>query len=81
MSGEKLDGMLVGVLPKEGSLALSLSYHLKNNFVHFSGETAIKYNEVTQYFQLFSNSKDIIWLGQFRLLPNNWKTVSGRPAT
>ena len=81
MSGEKMDGMLVGVLPKEGSLALSLSYHLKNNLVHFSGETAIKSNEVAQYFQLFSNSKDIIWLGQFRLLPNNWKTVSGRPAT
>ena len=81
LSGEKLDGMLVGVLPKEGSLALSLSYHLKNNFVHFSGGTAIKYNEVAQYFQLFSNSKDIIWLGQFRLLPNNWETVSGRPAT
>ena len=63
MSGEKMDGMLVGVLPKEGSLALSLSYHLKNNFVHFSGETAIKSNEVAQYFQLFSNSKDIIIYG------------------
>ena len=60
MSGEKMDGMLVGILPEEGSLALSLSYHLKNNFVHFSGETAIKSNEVAQYFQLFSNSKDII---------------------
>ena len=81
MSGEKMDGMLVGVLPKEGSLALSFSYHLKNNFVHFSGETAIKSNEVAQYFQLFSNNKDIIWLGQFRLLPKSWATVSGRPAT
>ena len=49
--------------------------------IYLSGETAIKYNEVAQYFQLFSNSKDIIWLGQFRLLPNNWETVSGRPAT
>ena len=61
--------------------ALSLSYHLKNNFVQFSGETAIKSNKVAQYFQLFSNSKDIIWLGQFRLLPNSWETISGRPAT
>ena len=81
ISDEKMDGMLVGVLPKEGSLALSFSYHLKNNFVHFSGETAIKSNEVAQYFQLFSNNKDIIWLGQFRLLPKSWGTVSGRPAT
>jgi len=81
ITGKSLDGMLGGVLPKEGSFALSLSYHLKNNFVQFSGETAIKSNEVAQYFQLFSNSKDIYWLGQFRLLPNSWETVSGRPAT
>ncbi|MBC8256458.1 MAG: hypothetical protein H8E85_04035 [Candidatus Marinimicrobia bacterium] len=81
IKGKSLDGMLVAVLPKEGSLGLSVSYHLKNNFVQFSGETALKSNEVAQYFQLFSNSKDIIWLGQFRLLPNKWNTISGRPAT
>ncbi len=81
MTGKSLDGMLVAVLPKEGSLGLSISYHLKNNFVQFSGETAIISNEVAQYFQLFSDSNDIIWLGQFRYLPKNWKTISGRPAT
>jgi len=79
MTGKYLNGILLGVLPKDGTFALSLSYHLKNNSVQFSGETAIKSDKVAQYFQLFSNDPDIIWRGQFRLLPKNWETVSGSP--
>ena len=78
-TGERLNAILIGVMPKEGAFALSFSYHLTNNSVQFSGETALKSNMLAQYFQIFSNDPNINWLGQFRLLPKNWESISGKP--
>ncbi|MDP7026939.1 MAG: hypothetical protein QF380_00860 [Candidatus Marinimicrobia bacterium] len=78
---EIVNAMFVGAFPKGRGLTLSLSYQLKNNSIQCSGETALKSNKVAQYFQLFSNDPNISWLGQFRLLPTDWETISGQPTT
>ena len=76
-----MNGITIGYLPKNGPSAISFSYLFKTGDLHFSGETAIQSENFAQYIQLFSVDSEMKWLGQFRLLPKNWVTVSGRPST
>ena len=80
-NGEKISGIIIGYLPNNSPPALSLSYIFKAGDLRFSGETAMQSKNFAQYIQLFSVDSEMKWLGQFRLLPKNWVTASGRPAT
>ncbi len=80
-NGEKISGIIVGYLPNNAPPALSLSYLFKAGDLRFSGETAIQTKNFAQYIQLFSVDSEMKWLGQFRLLPKDWLTASGHPAT
>jgi hypothetical protein len=80
-NGEKISGIIVWHLPNNSPSALSLSYIFKAGDLRFSGETAMQSKNFAQYIQLFSVDSEMKWMGQFRLLPKNWVTTSGRPAT
>ena len=85
-SGIRINGKIVnsiafGYLHKKSSPGPSLSYLIKAGDLRFSRETAIQSKSFAQYLQLFSVDPNMNWLGQFRLLPKNWITALGHPAT